>query len=334
MKLPFSSVFVSFFILIQSICIYTDLRASPCQASELKVLTLNTWALSFPINAFMPFPLFEVRIAPDADARMTALCEVLSEGAKADNWDIVLLQEVWNQRDREKMKACGYPYFADLDQLGTFRHFDSGLLILSRFPVEDTKRYVYHENGSWRHPLNGEYFVRKSGIMAKIVHPLKGPVWVANTHLVARYPQVHFAEQRAEQLFDFYIWARAQALKLPLVFGGDFNLDLLSPHRDSDDEDAISFLRVFPDFLRWSENDQATSSVDNEWANENAAGLIDFIFATQKNFLPIAGGLTFHDTFYESKNQGPRHLSDHYGWNTTFEWLDKDLEMPIPPSHQ
>lgn len=70
---------------------------------NLLVMTFNIWGLP-KIGHLVPSPLRAARVA--------AICEELVKGRA----DIVLLQEVWVNQDRLRLKNCGYGYSADRDE--------------------------------------------------------------------------------------------------------------------------------------------------------------------------------------------------------------------------
>lgn len=293
--------------------IFALLSAPLVQAVELKVLTYNVWGLGVDFGA-----IGVVNLSEETDERIPRICNLLKKG----DWDIVLLQEIWRVRDREIMTACGFPYQVDLDGYNPIPR--SGLMILSRFPFQESVRCKFAKNGSWWHPQDGECVSAKSGLYGQITHPSAGLIWVGNTHLVSSYPPNYiYADQRAEQLRFF----ASEALRLgkdgPMILGGDFNM---APEGKSFEPIFNQIPELLPQFSRLITGALCTSCGDNPWNKDGGAGLIDFLFGS-RHFEPIRGGVRFQDrvqdkdAFYESLSLNEiRPLSDHYGWETTFEF--------------
>jgi endonuclease/exonuclease/phosphatase family metal-dependent hydrolase len=178
----------------------------------LRVLSFNIWGLP---------NLFFWDLTPFRERRIRSICRELSK----KNWDFVLIQEAWLGRDRELLKNCGYPYCLDLDQ-GS-QQLGSGLLVLSRHPfnLSSVSRVAFMQNGSVARCLfDGEYFAKKSVLMAQFVHPEIGPLWMANTHLVSSGGRRdRYRGQRLAQIQQLIDVIKPKALHNPYILGGDFN---------------------------------------------------------------------------------------------------------------
>lgn len=119
--------------------------------SQLRVLSLNCWGLKY-ISAL----------------RNERLSEIGNQIAAADPApDIVGLQECWTQQDynaiRERTKHL-LPY-------GKFYHsgiFGGGLVILSRWPIEESSMRPYPLNGRPAAFYRGDWYVGKGVACAQI----------------------------------------------------------------------------------------------------------------------------------------------------------------------
>jgi hypothetical protein len=129
-----------------------NLTMGPDQApSNIRILSLNCWGLKFI-----------------AKLRNERLEEIGNQIAAADpRPDIVGLQECWTQQDynviREKTNHF-LPY-------GKFYHsgiFGGGLVILSRWPIEDSNMVRYPLNGRPAAFYRGDWFVGKGVACARI----------------------------------------------------------------------------------------------------------------------------------------------------------------------
>jgi hypothetical protein len=269
----------------------------------IKVLTYNIWGLP----NLGPIPL-----APHRSTRIKGICARLSSSYQQNRLDVILIQEAWLKKDREFIKKfSGFPYSLDLDH----GNLDSGLLILSRFQIDDSKRFTYPETVPKKiiSLITGELFPKKSAIFARIIidvgNQMQKKVWIGNTHLVSFYNTKvdAFSFIRKKQFKSFLITARALSQKLPLILGGDWNFNLKS-----------NLLRMIPKFLHLKSKNPVirlnkNSSIDRidhligfnkiKKVQENTLFNDDFITIKHK-FLP----------FFDEKVR----LSDHYAWESHF----------------
>ncbi|MCP5433001.1 MAG: endonuclease/exonuclease/phosphatase family protein [Alphaproteobacteria bacterium] len=186
----------------------------------MNVLTLNLWGV----------PGTRARRARFAAARAA-----LSESVAAGAVDVVLLQELWMAPDRGLFDGCGLGHEADADRIWSrpqnwltapfgIAH-DSGLKILSRYPVTEVRRRLYSLRGRIdRLFKDAEVSARKSALAARLETPHLGPVWVVDTHLIANHPDEPYVARRASQLRELAAFLAELPAGEPIVFGGDLNV--------------------------------------------------------------------------------------------------------------
>ncbi len=282
-------------------------------AVALNVLTLNVWGLP-AIGFLVPSPM--------RAERMTAICEVLREQAALpalEGWDVILLQEVWTAEDRTTLKNCGYTHSVDLEN--TQRALDSGLMILSRFPLREGKKLVFSEQASGDQAVStGEAFTTKSALIAEVELAADQHVLVANTHLTSFYTRDEandaFLVTRRVQWRQLVQWTlqnrRTQAgSPQPVILGGDFNFG--------------------PGFAQWREMDSSlgtwsqapgaeaacTICPPNLMHSENE-GKVDHLVGLS-GLSAVSGQTEFTGTFTiprPASFQAP--YSDHFGYSTVF----------------
>lgn len=143
---------------------------SPPNNSQLSVLTLNVWGLNYISKLRIP--------------RIKAIASHLASSSTR-HYDFVCLQEIWYEsKDWRFLKhalASRYPY----SKFFYSGAFGSGLAILSRWDIVETKTHPYSLNGQ---PINvgqGDWFVGKACGCVTVDHPGLGLVDVWNTHFVA-----------------------------------------------------------------------------------------------------------------------------------------------------
>lgn len=268
----------------------------------LTIVTLNLWGL--------PDLGFRV-LAPLREERVAKVCEILrTQYDKSDGWDVVLLQEVWVLEDRDKLAKCGFPHVVDMENRRV--PLDSGLLVLSRFPVQDKRRLTYPAPGGIPTSSDGEDIANKSAIAARLSHPSGRFFWIANTHLISVYDYEKdvYAERRRQQLRAFARWAIRLADKEPLIVGGDLNIrpqDML--WKDVTD--------AFKGFVEAPEAVKACTICPPNTNHRVNEGKVDHLLASAP--ATARDGKVAFDELLEVEDVKVS-LSDHFGWATWFEW--------------
>ena len=220
-----------YYLIFLLLAFFVETIAAVASSDQLKVLTLNVWEGR---GAFGEY----------TDQRFEKICKRFKESYTDEEagYDVIFLQEIWPVRIREHaFENCGYPYSARVDRdyrdipLGLFvgairlrygDKLDTGLKILSRYPLGDTKRHTYTVNGLKRHFLrDGEYAASKSVMLAGLFHPA-GKILLANTHIVSNYKHDNYAGQREIQLQELadFIKKNWDDSYRGVVLGGDFNI--------------------------------------------------------------------------------------------------------------
>jgi len=175
-------------------------------AAHLRIATLNTWGAPY---------------ARHRRARMQAIAGQLL----AMTLDAVCLQEIFLPQDRRMLMeatAEAYPhqvYFAS-SAIG------SGLLILSRYPVQRQAFHRYSLAGKPQRLQHGDYYVQKGIGLAVLETPL-GSLALFNTHTHAQYlpdEDNEYAAFTGGNLYEAAQFIQAQALGLPVVLCGDLNV--------------------------------------------------------------------------------------------------------------
>ena len=73
--------------------------------------------------------------------RAKQFCDIL----KKENYDVVLLQEVWHRRHRDILNSCGNWSVVDLDKKsGLHTKVDSGLMIFSKYKLSNKKKFTFN----------------------------------------------------------------------------------------------------------------------------------------------------------------------------------------------
>lgn len=275
---------------------------------NLSVLTLNVYAKPDPI---------ETRFTSE---RMERICETLRTGP----WDIVMLQEVWTPGNRERFRSCGFPYVMDLQRTGAAAvewHLGSGLMILSKFPLEKQERLVLSKPGlSWASLTHGETLVDKSVYLAQANLPRGEKVWLANTHLIANYCNAatlgdcdSYESLRFKQGSEAAAFVTARTGGRQVIFGGDFNS---GPHPLRNDRMWKSWQLLFHGLRQASFDPKLVcTSCGSNFFKSADTGKIDHVFVSA-DLTPIEGRVVLDRPFRSRNGSASPHLSDHFGWET------------------
>lgn len=185
--------------------------------SSINILSLNCWDLKYI-----------------AKLRHERLDEIAKRLATADPVpEIVGLQECWTQENYQKIRQ----YTRRILPYGKFYYsgiFGGGLVILSKWPIEESTMVQYPLNGRPTAFFRGDWFVGKGVACARIK---LGPGWndvveVFCTHLHAPYesePNDSYLCHRTAQAWEIAKLMRGAAERGHLVIGmGDFNMVPLS----------------------------------------------------------------------------------------------------------
>jgi endonuclease/exonuclease/phosphatase family metal-dependent hydrolase len=139
---------------------------------------------------------------------------------KAENADVVLLQEVSRRQDfhvdRWLAENLGMAYaYSRANGHAAGIGFEEGLAILSHYPIQNL--YLQQLGSS------ANRFVHRLAMGVKVQSPA-GPFAAISVHLGL------LRRQNARQLTHLYTWLNSVMGGLPAVIGGDFNSHENSPH--------------------------------------------------------------------------------------------------------
>lgn len=222
----------------------TKTSAWPASVSDFSVMTYNVKGLPWPL-------------AGDREPALVAIGHRLREmRTRGIQPRVVLLQEAFVKEAKSIGQVAGYSYMAtgptpaeirSLPSLGsTFANgaswlkgeksgsvIDSGLVVLSDYPIVRTRRFAFPEGAC----AGYDCLAAKGVVVAWIEVPGAGqPIAVANTHFNSRR-STHVPGQRADAAYAWQVAAAREFLsrtispETPVVFGGDFNVGQI-PRRE------------------------------------------------------------------------------------------------------
>lgn len=174
---------------------------------RIRIATLNVWALPTPL-------------AEQVSARLRAIAALLP----TLELDAIAFQEVWTTSARNLLIAGG--------RRANLRHVwhndaafgGSGLLVLSRLPIEQVRFERYALRGLPEKISQGDFYGGKGFAQVRLRTPA-GPLTLINTHLQARYSKTVPHEYRALRTGQIVQLSLATlGLRAPLIVAGDFNI--------------------------------------------------------------------------------------------------------------
>jgi endonuclease/exonuclease/phosphatase family metal-dependent hydrolase len=171
----------------------------------MRIATFNAWGLPKPF----------------ADDLSTRIREIGRRLAHLE-LDAIAFQEVWTEYGQERLRLAGaaaglvHAWHGDSGLRG------SGLLALSRFPIEGVRFEPYALHGV---PSLGDYYGGKGFAELRLVTP-SGLFTLVDTHLLARYTSDVPHEYRGQRVGQIIELASGLAeVHTPLLVAGDFNLN-------------------------------------------------------------------------------------------------------------
>ncbi|NXL44189.1 NSMA phosphodiesterase, partial [Podilymbus podiceps] len=174
---------------------------------QLRIFDLNCWAIRY------------------LSKRRQERVQLIGDMLLREGFDLVLLQEVWSERDyndlKAKLRGC-YP-FSHYFRSGVI---GSGLCVFSRFPILDTLLYQYSLNGYPYMLQHGDWFCGKS--VGLLVIKISGIIFnVYVTHLHAEYCREKdaYLPHRLVQAWELAQFIRHTSKAADVVLlGGDLNM--------------------------------------------------------------------------------------------------------------
>lgn len=216
--------------------------------AEISLLTLNCWAIRHISSLIQPRIAHIARLLADPPAPSSSSTLSAASGDSSGSSprrrrqpDIVCLQELFTQDDYQTLRRetrNSHPY-------GKFFHagaFGAGLVILSRWPIDESSTHPYPLNGRPTAFWRGDWYVGKGVARARIrfgPDPARDVLDVFNTHTHSPY------ERGADEDGNAYLchrlaqsWELAKLVRASARAGhlvavlGDFNMLPHSlPHR-------------------------------------------------------------------------------------------------------
>jgi len=297
---------------------------SDTEPGRIKVLSFNIWGII------------------KADQRVVRIKAIAERIAKLDP-DILAIQEAFAYRHRRALKKAlekaGYP----VDNWRYFRrYYGSGILFISKFPIEKTVWERYAVNGAW----NDIEWLGGKGIAYFRVKTPWGPLDFFTTHAIARMTpffdkEGNYIEGDYNEIdrhihmyqIDRFIRRQRNENGRSIITAGDFNVAPIMPEYRL--LVAMTGFENSYDVLNPGQN-PSTYSIGNPYV-ESESSRIDHIFFKNykgaKGFWlkPVVSRVEMNEKFISPKTSSKINYSDHYGMWTEFEVVTEETEIKQSP---
>lgn len=189
--------------------------------------------------------------------------------------DVLAFQEVWFPQAREILLAAGRRVGLRHAWSPDGRLFSSGLLVMSRLPIEEASLTHFALSGRPERVTQGEYYGGKGYVRARLATPA-GPVSVVDTHLHAGGAgDVKSAGLPYRVGQEVQLALAMRAFDEPLITAGDFNFT------DAGREHAVwTGLSGLRDLAQEAGHPQATALRSNPFRRQSRRPdhRIDYVF--------------------------------------------------------
>lgn len=266
--------------------------------NALTILTYNVFMLTPPISF------------SDQDTRAERMVHSVSE------YDVVFLQETFDNTAREdylipQMETI-YPYHTEVLDIPGTANEDGGVMIFSKYPIEQEIHYAYQNCYSYECLTN-------KGFMYAKVNKLGRPYHLIATHTQAFISEIEVTTRKAQiQEIRNFIDTSGIPMDEPVIVGGDMNVDFYENHYGEYDSMYIYLNALEPTFT----GHLFTFQPDlNYYAESGPDELLDYL-------LPIADHVAPTSFFNETRILRQVHedmwgsfdMSDHFAVYGRFEY--------------
>jgi len=265
---------------------------------ELKLLSLNAW--------FVPF----------YSQHSLRRAEALSQYLKEEEFDVVLLQEVFLSQARKRITS----YLKSYNSFYSRHRIGSGLLVLSKFPFTFKKFVPYKKLFNINYPLSALDWLGGKGFQCvKISIKEKRDIFFINTHLQTPYDCGQgiknekvslFQKQQIKKIFNCL---EKYQKKRRTILAGDLNCT----------PDSLPFKLIKTKFLNPESrrNFFTRDKYNSYWEMQTIFGAgaegynVDYIlFGRGSSWESLKTERVLHKKYL--LNGKKRHISDHYGVKT------------------
>ncbi len=269
-------------------------------AKEIKIINWNTYLL----------PKIAKKSAQDERAKLMAQYLLNSD----EDFDIITLQEVFTKKGYKEFTTIlkdKYPYHTGSPTRKWYKPVNSGLLILSKYPIKENSFFMYSGMA------HADRFSSKGALAATIEVEDGIYLQVATTHLQAQQGKKYELIRKSQ-----YKYIKKSVIdsfkidELPLVLTGDFNID---SHYPSEFEPFLSYMQLEAPILSGKKlftiNSQTNTLVEASIERPLIQEVLDYIFLIpgayseqiQKTYILHPKG----DYLYQGIEQTDASLSDH-----------------------
>lgn len=293
---------------ITRILILFSLFLNTSFATELKVINWNLYLLP------------KIAKGTSQDQRVDLIAEYLLNSE--EDFDVITLQEVFTSYGfetlTEKLKAK-YPYHTGKPARKWYKPVNSGLLILSKYPIREQSFYMY---SSMAH---ADKFSSKGVLAITIEIEENSFAHIATTHLQAqngeKYEQIR---KRQYKYIDEKVIRNFKLKDIPLILTGDFNIDMHNENEYLPFMQYMGFSKsIFNSEEQFSVNSETNNLVEVSGDYKVVQEVLDytFLFSVESLSKIIDNRILNPKGDYSLKGEEIKagSLSDHFPIITTIE---------------
>lgn len=191
-----------FLLFLATVAAAEDRKTAALAPFSLAVMSYNIKGLPSPIIG-----------SEYKDERYGVIGKIL----KREGQEIVLLQEAFSEQSKILLDSAAYPHLAAGPGASSFFGVNSGLYILSKYPILEQANATFGEDC-----LSWDCLANKGVQFARIAVPgLPLPLEVFNTHMQAGRSDTTTRRKQVAVLLAFFKTHHKEGS--PVIFGGDFN---------------------------------------------------------------------------------------------------------------
>jgi hypothetical protein len=162
------------------------------------------------------------------DHHMTGVERARIEAPIIAGYDIAILNEAWGNAVKEIFEAT-HPFHCKTPKLPT-RLYDSGLMILSKYPITNVDYHLYEEGSDW------DWFTSKGILGCNITLNQRTPLYIITSHMQAGNTKID-GRNRLNQSIELIRFLRSKVTDpYNTFFIGDINMRPVDIAEPTDDD--------------------------------------------------------------------------------------------------
>jgi endonuclease/exonuclease/phosphatase family metal-dependent hydrolase len=314
--LYFLQFYIRFSITYAKVRPYKEFKMAKLILCLLTFLSHNLWAYELKILNWNTYQLPKYIKNSKQDVRAHLIAKYIRENA--EQFDVITLQEVFTTSGRsilQQQLADLYPYQSGTPNRKWYKPVNSGLLILSKYPLSNQYFYMF------RGLRTADLFSSK-GILAVTITLTNGKkVHLATTHMQAEEhaKSVKVRESQYRYMKEVVI-PHYQVDHNPFIITGDFNIDMYDEKEFSPFLEYMQFaVPIYTGLLQYTYD----ATINTLTSDQTTQQVLDYVFVVpnqNSHEITIKTNTILNpmgEFYYRNKNENS--LSDHFPLHTVIE---------------